>query len=97
VEGILALFDVLLGGASLVMEAHLTIGLHRPIGEDEVHAGEQIARRPFDLGYHQAFLVSRRGLLVEIDEEAFDLGQREPPYGPRQPMHDLLPQDIAGG
>ena len=97
VEGVFAFLDVLLGGAAPVIEAHHPVGFHRQVGDDEADTREQLARVPFDLGDHTALLVARRGLIVEIDEEAFHLSQRGPPHGPRQPVRDLLAQDAVGG
>jgi hypothetical protein len=59
--------------------------------------GEQLARMPFDLGDHAALLVPGCRLILEVLEEPLDLGQRRPPHGPRQPMRDLLAQDVVGG
>jgi hypothetical protein len=97
VEGVFAFFDVLLGGAALVIEAHHPVGFHLQVGDDDTLAGEQFARMPFDLGNHSARDLPGLRLIVEIDEKPLDLGQRGPPHGPRQPMRDLLSQDVAGG
>ncbi len=85
-----------LGCASLVKEPHNPVRLNRQIGDDETHTGEQLGRVQIDLGNDTAWLVPGRRLIVEILEEAFDFGQRGPPYGPRQPVSDLLAQDSVG-
>ena len=56
---------------------------------------EQLARMPFDLGDHPAFLVPGRRLILEVLIEALDLGLRGSPDRARQPMRDLLAQDVA--
>lgn len=45
---------------------------------------------PFDIGDHPAWLVPGGRLILEVPEEPFDLGQRRPPSGPGQPMHNLV-------
>lgn len=73
VEGILALFDVLLGrGASVVVASDL-IGLHGQVGDNEAHAGEQLARMPLDLGDDAGRLVPGRSLILEVLVKARDL------------------------
>ena len=95
-EGVFAFLDVLLGGAALIVKPHHPVRLHRQVGDDEADLRKQLARVPFDLGDNTAFLAPGRRLIVEILEEPFDLGQRRSPHGPRQPMGDLLAQDIVG-
>ena len=56
-EGILAFLDMLLGGATLIVEAHHPAGLHRKVGDDEAQAGEQLPRMPLDLRDHAAFTL----------------------------------------
>ena len=73
-EGILALFDLLLGRASSVVVAGDLIGLHGQVGDDEAHAGEQLARMPLDLGDDAARLVPGRSLILEVLVKALDLG-----------------------
>ena len=96
-EGILALLDVLLGGATLVVELHHPVGFHRQVGDDEAHAGEELARMPFDLGDDTALLLLALRPVVEILVEPVHLGQRGSPYRPRQPVRDLLAQDGISG
>ena len=93
VEGVLAFLDMLLGGAALVIEPHHPVGLHRQVGDDEAHAGKQLTRMPFDLRGDPALLVPGCGLILEILVEPLYLGQRGSPYGPHQPVRDLLAQD----
>jgi len=73
-EGILALFDVLLGRAASVVVAADLIGLHGQVGDDEAHAGKQLARMPFDLGDDAAHLVPGRSLILAVLVKALDLG-----------------------
>jgi len=87
-KGILALLDVLLGGAALVVEPHHPVWFHRQVGDDEADFGEQLARMPFDLGDHPARLVPRRRLILEVLVEALDLGLRRSPNG-ISPRDDL--------
>ena len=63
-EGILALFNVLLGRASSVLAAGDLIGLHWQVGDDEVHAGKQFARMLFDLGDDKARLIPALRLIL---------------------------------
>jgi hypothetical protein len=51
----------------------------------------------FDLGDDTPFLVPRRRLILEIHGEPFDPSHRRQPHRPRQPMRDLLAQDVVGG
>ena len=97
VEGILALLDVLLGRAALIVEPHHPIRVHRQVGDDEAHAGEQLARMPFDLGNHPAWLVPALRLILEVLVEPLDLDLRGVPDRPGQLVRDLLAQDIVGG
>ncbi len=50
VDRLLALFDVLPGSATLVVEADDPVRLHRQVGDDESDAGKQLARAPLDPG-----------------------------------------------
>ena len=45
-EGVFALLDVLLLCAALVIEQHHPIRLHRQVGDDETHAGEEFTWMP---------------------------------------------------
>ena len=94
-EGVFAFLDVLLGGAALVVEPDHPVWLHRQVGDYEADTREQFARVPFDLGDDAAFLVPGRRLILEVLVEALDLGQRRPPDRARQPMRDLLAQDVV--
>jgi hypothetical protein len=49
---VLALLDVLLGGATLVVEGQHPLVGQVPVGDDEAHAGEQLARMELDRGNH---------------------------------------------
>ena len=70
----LPILDRLLGSAALIIEPHHPVWLHRQIGEDEADAGEQLARMPFDLGYHAARLVPALRLILEVLVEPLHLG-----------------------
>jgi hypothetical protein len=48
-KGILALLDVLLCHAALIVEPHHPVWLHRQVGDDEAHTGEELTWMPFDL------------------------------------------------
>ena len=95
-EGVFAFLDVLLGGAALIVKAHHPVRLHWQAGDDEADLRKQIARVPFDLGDNTAFLAPGRRLIVEILVDALDLGERGAADVPRQPMRDLLTQDVFG-
>ena len=56
-EGVFAFPDVLFGGAASIVEASDLIRLHGQVGDNEAHAGEQLARMPLDPGDHTAFPV----------------------------------------
>jgi len=47
---LLALFDVLFGGASWVVDAEDQIRLHRQVGYGDAAPGEQLIGMPFNLG-----------------------------------------------
>jgi len=51
----LALLDILLGCATLVVEHHDPIGTAREVGDDEADARVKLARMPLDLGDHPPF------------------------------------------
>ena len=87
---------MLLSGAALVVEPHHPVRLHRQVGDNEAHAGKQLARMPLDLGDHAAWFVPALRLILEILVEALDLGQRGAPHRPGQPMCNLLPQHGIG-
>lgn len=97
VEGVFALFDVLLGSAELVIEACRPTRLHRHICDDETHAGKQLARAPLDLCNHTALLLPRRRLIVEVVEKSLHLGLGGPPDGPGQSLRDhFLEHRVCG-
>ena len=73
-EGVFALLDMLLGGAAPVVEPDHPIRLHRQVGDDEADLGEQLARMPFDLGDHAAWLVPTLSLILEVLVEPLHLG-----------------------
>jgi len=50
----------------------------------------------FDLGDHPALVLPTLRLILEVLEEPLDLGQRRPPHRARQPVRDLLAQDVVG-
>ena len=54
-DRVLALLDVLLGGATLVVEDHDPVGTVRQIGDDKADAWVKLAGMPFDLGNHPPF------------------------------------------
>lgn len=56
-DGILAFFDVLLCGATLIVEAKQLFGRKGEVGDDKAEAGEQLTGMPFDLGNHPAGLA----------------------------------------
>jgi len=64
---------VLLGGAALIVEAGDLLGLHPrvqgQVGDDEAHAGEQLARGPFDPGEDAARFVPGSALILEVLKE----------------------------
>jgi hypothetical protein len=75
VEGILALLEVLLGPAALIVEPHHPIRVHRQVGDDVADLWEHLARMPFGLRDGPALLIPGCGLILEILLEALDLGQ----------------------
>ena len=93
----LALLDVLPGGAALVIEPNHPVWFHRQVGDNETHTGEQLTRVPFDPGDDAALLVPGRRLIVEIHEEPLHPGPGGPPHGPHQPMRDLFPEPVFAG
>ena len=95
-ESVFAFLDVLLGGAALVGEAHHPVRLHGQVGNDEAHAGEQLARMPLDLGDDAALFFPALGQLMETHVEALDLGLRGAAHRLGQPMRDLLAQHGIG-
>lgn len=97
VEGVFAFLDVLFSSAALVIKAHHPVRLHRQVGDDETHTGEQLARMPFNLSDDAALLGLGRCLILEVFEKPLDLGHLRPPDRWRQPVHDLLAQDAVGG
>ena len=54
-DRVLALLDVLLRRAALVVEHHDPVGTAREVGDDEADARIKLARMPFDLGDHPPF------------------------------------------
>ena len=56
VDRLLAFLDMLLGGASLIVEVDDSVGLHRKVGHDEADAGNSSP------GCHLTLAITRRGL-----------------------------------
>ncbi len=73
-EGVRSFLDVLLSCAASILEAGDLVRLHGQVGDDEAHAGEQLARMPLDLGDDAARLVPGRSLILEILMKALDRG-----------------------
>ena len=57
VAGLLTFLDVLLGGATLVVETDDPIGVHRQVGYDKANTWKQLTRMPFHPGDHSTGLV----------------------------------------
>lgn len=70
VDRLLTFFDVLLGGATLIVEMDDPVGVHRQVGHDEADAREQLAGMPLNLGNNALVFVPRRRLIIEIAVEA---------------------------
>ena len=65
INRVLALLDVLLGRAALVIEGDHALGRAGQIGDDEADARIEFAQMPFDLGDGPAFPVPRPRLIAE--------------------------------
>jgi hypothetical protein len=77
-DRVLALLDVLLAGAALVVEGDNPLGRARQIGDDEANARVQLARMPFDLCHDVAGLVPALRLIAEAGVVASYLVRRSP-------------------
>ena len=66
VDRLLAFFEVLLGGTRLIVEIDDPAMVHRHVGDNEIDAGEQLARMPLDLGDNVIGLVPKGRLLLEV-------------------------------
>ena len=62
---VLALLDVLLGGAALIVECDDPFSGTAQVGDSEADARIQFARMPFDLGNHAGGLCPTCGLIAE--------------------------------
>ena len=52
VQGVLALFNPLPGGASAIVDMQYTFGASRHVGDDEAHPREQLSPVPLHFGHH---------------------------------------------
>ena len=66
VDRLLAFFDVLLGGATLIVEMDDPVRVHGQVGDDETDAGEQLAGMPLYLGDDLSWFVPGRRLILEV-------------------------------
>ena len=93
----IAFLDILLGVATLVVEAHHPVRVHRHIGDNEADFWEQLARMPFDLGDQPAWLIPALRLILDVLEDTLDLGWRGAADGAGQSMRNLLLKHCIGG
>ena len=61
-----SLFDVLLSGATLIVELNDPVCLHWHIGNDKTNPREQFTRMPFHLGDDTTGFVPGRSLILEV-------------------------------
>ena len=61
-----AFLDVLLGGATLVVEVDDPVRFHRHVGDNEADPREQLAGMPLDLGDNTTGFVPGRCLILEV-------------------------------
>ena len=66
VDCLLSLFDVLLSGATLIVEPDDPVCLHWHIGNDKTNPREQFTRMPFHLGDDTTGFVPGRSLILEV-------------------------------
>lgn len=66
VDRLLTFFDVLLGGATLIVEMDDPVRVHRQVGDDETDAGEQLAGMPLYLGDDPSWFIPGRRLILEV-------------------------------
>ena len=64
-DGVLTIFDPLLGSTSTVVELHDVFRVFGEVGHDESYAREQLARVPLDLGNDAWRTLPRFGLVLE--------------------------------
>jgi hypothetical protein len=84
VDGLLAFLDVLLGGATLIMEVDDPVGVHWQVGHDKADPRERFAGMPLDFGYDPPGLVPRCRLIFHVAVEA--------PHMVRRSSHRTLEQ-----
>lgn len=95
VNRLLAFLDVLLDGATLIVEVDDPVRVHRQVRHDEADAGEQFAGVPLDLGNNAPGLVSRRRLILEVTVDAPHMVGRTP-HRTLEQMRDPSLQDAIG-
>ncbi len=83
-QGVFALLDMLLTGATLIVKLGDTLWLHHHVSHNEAHAWEQITRMPFDLCNHPAWFIPALRLVFKVLVEAFNLRQRWTPDRARE-------------
>ena len=66
VQGVLALFDPLLGSAPPIVEMHYPFRASRHVRDDEAHPREQLTLVPFHLGHHSPSTVPAPGLIPKV-------------------------------
>lgn len=70
VDRVFTFLDVLLSCATLIVEADDPLRLHRQVGDDKAHAGEQVAGVPFHLGNDPAGFAPGSCLILKVMVEA---------------------------
>ena len=66
VQGVLALFDPLLGCPSSIVETHHSFGASRHVRDDEAHPREQLSPMPLHLGHHPPCMVPTLSTIPKV-------------------------------
>src|SRR5680860_669732 len=94
-QRVLALLDVLLGGAAAVVESQYPLVRQAAVGDDEADGRKQLARMEFDLGHHTPWLRPALRPVVEAGVVADDVVRWPAGAAFRQPPDLLMQLGIA--
>ena len=93
-DRVLALLDVLLRFAPLIVEGHHPLDGARQVGDDEADTGMQFAGMPFDLGHHPPLPVPASSLIAKAGIEAQNVVRRAADRS-RQQMSDAFLENLV--
>ena len=96
VQGVLPLFDPLLGCPTTIVEMHYPFRASRHVRDDEAHPREQLSLAPFHPGHHSPRTFPTPGLIPKVVVSDHRLGRR-PSHRPPEQRGDLPLQHLVAG